>query len=757
MPFVSRARGLALTASAVLLLPATAGVADAAPPDGRSYELVSPLDTNGTDIYNLPFGGYGQAGTVVAAADGERVYYSSFAAFAGAPSTGVTGYTAYRANRGADGWDTISLQPPMPGAPVVANGAGSPVGITPDVRYAFVLSNQALVPGIPADYAGRNLFRQEPDGSFTLLGTQIPRAVNQPNWVGASDDGGHAVFESAELVPGAGANVYEWVDGTVRAVGVLPNGSFAVGAQSAGKDHIDNAVRHRQVSADGSHVYFTSNAGGKRELYVRIDGSRTVAVSASQRTPVDPAATATTARTFWGSSEDGRVAWFTSREALTDDANTGVADAGNDLYRHDLDSGELTDVSVSAHVARGANVRGVLGTSADGGTAYFVTENRVGAEGADGAYNLYVHRDGETRFVAALAAADAVNWRQDAGTHATARVTPDGEQLLFVSVAQLTGYDNRDATTNAVQKQVFRFDASTAPADALSCISCNPSGDRPLGSSDIQAFQSAKTSNPTGSLPRNISDDGSRVFFNSADQLVPAAVNGRFNPYMWEDGTLHLLSSGSAAADAYFGDASASGDDAFFTTSEPLLALGQSDKVALWDARVGGGFPLPTPPQECSGDACQGPRAPQPTLQDPPSTRHTGSGNVVPAPEPVPSLKVTRLSSSAQRTLARGGRAVVVVTVGSAGRVTIAGTTRLPGVRSLTSVLGNARVAAGARTMRIPVRLSRAARRALAGGRSLTVRFAVSQERVGIRRQTLRLPGAARAAKRPVHSSTRSR
>ncbi|MDW5598530.1 hypothetical protein VSS74_29485 [Conexibacter stalactiti] len=741
----------------MLLLPATAGVADAAPPDGRGYELVSPFDTNGTDIYNLPFGGYGQAGTVIAADDGERVYYSSFAAFAGAPSTGVTGYTAYRASRFDDGWETNTLQPPMTGPPVVANGAGSPVGLTPDIRYAFVISNQALAPGIPADYAGRNIFRQEPDGSFTLLGTQIPRAVNQPNWVGTSDDGSHAVFESAELVPGAGANLYEWVDGTVRAVGVLPNGTFAVGAQAAGKDHVDNAVRHRQVSADGSHVYFTSNAGGKRELYVRIDGSRTVAVSASQRTPVDPAATAATARLFWGASEDGRVAWFTSREALTDDANTGAADAGSDLYRYDLDSGELTDVSVSAHVARGANVRGVLGTSADGSTAYFVTENRVGAEGADGAYNLYVHRDGETRFIGALAATDAVNWRQDAGTHATARVTPDGGQLLFVSVAQLTGYDNRHATTNVVQKQVFRFDATADPADALTCISCNPSGERPLGSSDIQAFQSAKTSNPTGSLPRNISDDGSRVFFNSADRLVPAAVNGRFNPYMWENGTLHLLSSGTAAADAYFGDASASGDDAFFTTSEPLLALGQSDKVALWDARIGGGFPLPTPPRQCSGDACQGPPAQQQRPQDPASTRYVGNGNVVEPPERVPSLKVTPLTAAQQRALARGGRAVVVVTVGGAGRVTIAGTARLPGTRSLTTVLGNARVATEGRMLRIPVRLSSAARRALAGGRSLTVRFAVSQERVGVRRQTLRLPGAARAAKRPVHSSTRSR
>lgn len=747
MTFARRACGLALTASAVLLSPAATALAA---PDGRAYELVSPPDTNGTDVYNQPSRGFGQAGTVVASEDGERVAFSAYAAFAGAPSTGLAGLATYQADRHASGWETVSLQPPMVGAPAAANGAGRPIAMTPDLGTAFVISNQRYDASIPSNVFYQ-LYRRESDGSLTALGT--PAGGGVQTFLGASEDGSHAAFTSGELVAGAGSNVYEWVDGSLRVVGVLPDGTVAPNSGAARNDSQLAVARRRQVSADGSHIYFRSSGSGKLELYVRIDGARTVAISASQRAVPDPAATAATARVFQGSSADGRVAWFTSKENLTDDANTGTADAGNDLYRYDLDSGRLTDVSVSANVARGANVLGTLGVSEDGSTAYFATENAIDGAGTDGGFNLFVSRDGETSFIGALAAADATNWRSGLGTHETARISPDGDQLVFVSVAPLTGYDNRDAVSGALRTQVFRYDATAAPADALLCVSCNPSGARPVGASTIQGATDQTTNNPTGSLPRNLSDDGSRVFFDSADRLLPAAVNGRSNVYLWQDGALQLISSGSGPDDAYFGDASASGDDVFFTTVEPLVPLVRDEKVALWDARVGGGFPLPQTQPLCIGDACQGTPAPRLPLSQPPSASFVGRGNV---PTPVPSLTVSALGAAARRALARGGSATLVATVGTAGRLTATGTAKLPGAKTRTTVLSAAREATAAGTLRIPLRLSAPARRALKAGRTVSVRLVVRQYGVTeVRSQTLRLAGAKqqRSARTANHSS----
>lgn len=41
-----------------------------------------------------------------------------------------------------------------------------------------------------------------------------------------------------------------------------------------------------------------------------------------------------------------------------------------------------------------------------------------------------------------------------------------------------------------------------------------------------------------------VSADGSRVFFDSGDAVVPGDVNGTEDVYEWEDGHLYLISSG---------------------------------------------------------------------------------------------------------------------------------------------------------------------------------------------------------------------
>jgi hypothetical protein len=151
-------------------------------------------------------------------------------------------------------------------------------------------------------------------------------------------------------------------------------------------------------------------------------------------------------------------------------------------------------------------------------------------------------------------------------------------------------------------------------------------------------------------LTRNLSDDGNRVFFDSPDRLLASDTNDVNDVYEWEakgtgsctseddnGGCLYLLSTGTDPEPSYFADASASGDDAFFFTSQSLVRQDQDDLIDVYDARVGGGIAAqnPTPVAPCEGEACR------PQAQAPPSFATPGSASFAGPPNPKP--KQTKL------------------------------------------------------------------------------------------------------------------
>jgi hypothetical protein len=147
---------------------------------------------------------------------------------------------------------------------------------------------------------------------------------------------------------------------------------------------------------------------------------------------------------------------------------------------------------------------------------------------------------------------------------------------------------------------------------------------------------------------RALSDDGSRLFFESSDALVARDTNGKQDVYEWEalgtggcdgadvgfssaaHGCIELISSGQSAKDALFVDASPSGNDVFFISLSSLLPQ-DFGLLDIYDARVGGGFPPPPRPQEpCEGEACQSPPLPS-EAPTPSSSVLGGYRQVVPA------------------------------------------------------------------------------------------------------------------------------
>ena len=85
-------------------------------------------------------------------------------------------------------------------------------------------------------------------------------------------------------------------------------------------------------------------------------------------------------------------------------------------------------------------MQGVIGVSEDGSYVYFVATGRL-SEGASGGgrHNLYVAHEGKVALVAVLGSGDSRDFseRQDL----TARVSPNGRWLAFMSDTSLTGYD----------------------------------------------------------------------------------------------------------------------------------------------------------------------------------------------------------------------------------------------------------------------------------------------------------------------------
>jgi hypothetical protein len=335
------------------------------------------------------------------------------------------------------------------------------------------------------------------------------------------------------------------------------------------------------VSADGSRVYWYAVGN----LYLR-DGADSVWVDESTGG----------GGVFQIASDSGSVAYFTK--------------AGH-LYRYGTVGG-VSDLTPAG------GVKGVLGASSDGSTVYYAT-----------ASGIFRWREGTaTQIAQGAAAVSAGDYPPATGT---SRVSSDGSQLLFVATAALTPYENES------EPEVYLYGPPHGGGVArMICVSCNPTGERPRAGASIPgAYSNGVGSGATDSYkPRVLTVDGSRVFFESAQGLQSQDSNEAADVYEWEasgvggcartNGCVSLLSSGRSPQGATFIDASADGDDVFFLTDSSLVA-NDPGSFDIYDARAGGGLPLPPTGIPCNGDACQA--LPEPPEDPTPGTLLPNAGN----------------------------------------------------------------------------------------------------------------------------------
>lgn len=635
----------------------------AALPDCRAYEMVSPVDKKGSDIITRCDVRCNRTSLMQATADGSKLSYSAFRAFGDSRSSLYS--NQYIATRGAGGWSTHSINPPR--VETLYSGFPNFVeffydldiqarGLSADLSTMAWTdgSRPALTPDaveeVPNFYARNNL--NDTYDWIAELGDvsegSDPGFPWLPEVLNLSHNGDHIVFMTPrqltdDATASGGQLLYDFTGGEVHLVSVLPDGT-PVGDATAGRYGGGNETQSRQfvrnaLSADGRRITWSTST----TIYQRIDNSLTIPVSEI---------TGPGAATYDGASTDGT-------EVLYRQTGGGV----ENLYRVNVDDESST---VVAEVSGGS--LGVVGASDDLSRVYFVSSEVLAAGATAGEPNLYLSNQGSTELVATLAQTDLSNTSelneqgkpdvsnytllQGSPDRQAARVTPDGLGLAFQSVASLTGYDNRDIKNNERDVEVFVYDAAS---DQLTCASCNPSGARPNGKPAIK-YNSGENS-PVGPddeqrrwtaaflqtaenqtyYPRDLSDDGNRVFFNAYDALTLEDNNNQQDVYQWEaqgtgsctsaGGCISLISTGESPVRSEFVDASASGGDVFFSTASSLSPQ-DPGLIDIYNAKENGGFEaLPPGEAPCEGDACQALPTP-PNDPTPASGSYNGPGNV---------------------------------------------------------------------------------------------------------------------------------
>lgn len=569
-------------------------VSSARASDARHFEKVSPADKGNGDVI-------GDGATNVASRAGDAVTLSTRTPFGDTIGSGVAGQTQYVSRRGADAWTTHSITPqPRPEEYQTFFGATRYQAFSDDLRTAVVWGYD--LPAATGDLPRRNNIYVQDTASralqtVTMLQNGLPDPLpflfdlaNDANW-GVSADARHVAFVSlAQYLPEAAAgvpNVYQWDDGVLSLAGVLPDGTVSPN----GSDVVPSLYRS-SMSLDGRRLVFTSSLGGNLQLFTRIDGSRTHWISETELDPSDPNYQPDPSNvTLKAVSPDGRIVFFTTDTPLV----SGDTNGDFDLYRYTESDDPSTDSNLTLVTDGGMNGALVMGMSDDGGRVYYETTAEVIFAWDHGTTDLVTDRVVGSPFIGEQFAVDS--WGPG-----MARVTPDGDYLAFATRWPATA----DASNGF--REMYLYSLSD---HSLRCVSC-PSG---AATGDATVIAEVTSGVPSyvapGSRPRFLSEDG-KVFFSSAEALVPEDINGVLDAYEYDPATgdLSLVSSGKGSDPATFVDASASGDDVFFVTRQRLTASDHDDLVDLYDARDGDALPeIPEPaePPVCQGELCQPP------------------------------------------------------------------------------------------------------------------------------------------------------
>jgi hypothetical protein len=644
-------------------------------PDCRAYEMVTP---------SYKAGDFARVWAI--SPDGTRALASSFGAFGGTESNefqGADGEAAmYLLTRAGSGWAAEPIAPPTAQYP-----SNRIEAVSPDLGTTLWMLR---TPQHPYRTEGELYLRQASGEFVRIGPTQPQQGEEQfagIAYMDASEALTHVLFsdlsneEGAFLWPGDTTarspsatypSLYEY-SGTGNSeptlVGVSNEGAppWKAGAKHRNEGaklvsqcgtELGGPSAYNAVSASGETVFFTAlnrqscesalpsaEAPEVNQVYARVGGTTTVGISLPSSKDCEACNTTTTTEhegaAFRGASKDGSKVFFTTEQELLPGTQ------GENLYEYELDPEHPSKcplrpdgcITLITSGASPPELRGLARISESGTYVYFVAggvltagSNAEGRAPEPEGNNLYCYdtRTGKLLFVGALSGSDEAVWRS-VDQLRPAETNDEGEFFVFTSSADLTAGD-----TSTVA-QVFEYDAVT---ERLKRLSIGQSGYDNNGNTteavDAASLGVEPQSFPGGLLAGTqpmkteashvLSQDGSRVFFESADALTPQTIAGLpNNVYEWEregagscpagegEGCVYLISDGrddsttQGGASVRLVGTDESGGDVLFTTADQLIRRDTDTQIDVYDARVEGGFAEPVSRIECSSSACQAP------------------------------------------------------------------------------------------------------------------------------------------------------
>jgi hypothetical protein len=579
------------------------------------------------------------------------------------------------------------------GGHIPANTRGSTTNaISADgskVFFELPAEEQSIAPLEPPHLYMRDL------SSGTTTPLDDPASAGTAQYEGASKDGSLVFFTSDEGLDGASTNkeIYEF-NTTSTQIGEAPPMS-AVPISSGG------VVGLTAISNDGSHVFFIA----------------------------DPVLASNTNSS--GSS------------AVAGEPNMYVYDtrSGETTFIATLSEGDVSGIGLVDLVTQPDIYRSAYPTP-DGSALMFIsTGDLTGQDPAPETTLSSTLNEGERNLVVASTAGFLPHQYIQIGTGSTAQrekiESVDGPTELTLAEPQEWPYviatHQAGETVTQPNSQVYRFDVA---GNSLICVSCTPPGTPATGNAAAGASVGGSYAplgiSAQGGVP--LSADGSRLFFESPDALLPGVRSG--NPenevrrlYEWENGKLALI-SGSSSGTAILNGTTPSGNDVFFASRTPLTGAENLGMWMVYDARVGGGFPMVSKGSSCVGEDCRS-ATESPVSFAIPASALLGAGPSNPLPSVgKPRLVVANISAAQRRALARTGHITLTASGSAAGRIVGSVFAKVKG--KLRRVGGSSTALKRAGNVTLTLKLSSLARGVLAKRGSLTVRLEVGYSASGI-------------------------
>ncbi len=613
------------------------------PPNSeRAWELVSPADTEGHNIYNPQ----------LFSDSGDRAGFIVKGSIPG--SLGGTLFTPVLSERTPLGWKSRSLTPQQR------------VG---DVEKGFErLAASADLKTV----VGERLPSPNSFGLWLLerpSGGQVEVMANGDIFTGMQVSSNGALAVAARKPVSGPEQLYDISDGTPTPVSYMPNGELpACGIPQDGSPVLRGFQQPSYpfadahwLSEDGTSAYFLSqgnDCAGPVQIY-----RRNIPAETTERVSTEPISGLDCSAAFIKSSKTSVYFWTQSRLA-SDDINpeacgqsSSDAESDGDVYAFDIASSQVrcltcaldhggADVTIDLTLREAAHSAIVV---TNDGTVVFFTSGRALLPGtaprAGYAFNVAT---GTLRYIA-----PEVTFGSNPA--ASVAASSDGTTTVFVSASEQL--NPVGGLTNGGTEQYYLYNY---PRNALTCVSCPQDGTPPRASIMTTRPQNGGLVATDGNSQMGpnvtpLSGDGGIFAFSTPTALVPedrntappAAEPGQgADLYEWKDGKLTLISDGQhvwqvqpnsaagnnsaeSAGAPVVASVSPSGRDVFFQVAEKLAPEATEEYPQLVDARIGGGFPQSSEPapSSCPLESCQGPPVPVPSSS--PATSEGGNGENV--------------------------------------------------------------------------------------------------------------------------------